>query len=62
MSGILANSADAVPPPGTELPNGVYPIPVLVNVNAVSPAPTLLGEPVLASDPANPTKVPFGTL
>ena len=49
-----------MPPSGTEFPKGVYPIPVLVTVNPEVPAPTPV--PAMASDPANPTKVPFGTL
>ena len=61
VSGMLTKSAYDVLPLGTELPNGVYPIPALVTVNPVWPAPVLV-PPTIASDPANPTKVPFGTL
>ena len=57
---MLTKSAYDVPPLGTEFPKGVYPIPVLVTVNPEVPDPT--NAPAMASDPANPTKVPFGTL
>ena len=50
--------------PGTEFPKGVYPTPPSVTVKRVLGVPVrvALFDPSAVSDPANPTKLPCGTV